>query len=39
MARRQAFKITIRDLGDLKPALSLDSVAELIDQLEDSPHR
>jgi len=38
-ARRQAFKITIRDLGDLKPALSLDSVAELIDQLEDSPHR
>ena len=38
-ARRQAFKITIRDLGDLKPALSLDSVAELIGQLEDSPHR
>ena len=39
MARRQAFKITIRDLGDLKPGLSLDSVAELIEQLEDSPHR
>jgi len=27
MARRQAFKISIRDLGDLKPGLSLDSVA------------
>ena len=34
-----AFKITVRDLGDLKPALSLDNVAELIEQLEGSPHR
>jgi len=38
-ARRQAFKITVRDLGDLKPELSLDNVAGLIEQLEDSPHR
>jgi hypothetical protein len=38
-ARRQAFKITVRDLGDLKPELSLDNVTELIEQLEDSPLR
>ena len=38
-AHRQAFKITVRDLGDLKPALSLDNVAELIEQLEGSPRR
>ena len=29
-AQRQAFKVTARDLGDLKPGLSLDNVAELI---------
>jgi hypothetical protein len=33
-ARRQAFKITTRDLGDLKPGLSSDNVAELIEQVE-----
>ena len=37
--RRQAFKITARDLGDLKPGLSLDNVAELIEQVEGSLHQ
>jgi hypothetical protein len=38
-ARRQAFKITARDLGDLKPGLSLANVAELIEQVEGSLRR
>jgi len=33
-ARRHAFTIMARDLGDLKPGLSLDNVAELIEQME-----
>jgi hypothetical protein len=37
--QRQAFKIRARDLGDLKPALSLDNVAELIEQVEGSAYR
>jgi hypothetical protein len=36
---RQSFKIAPRDLGDLRPGLSLDNVAELIDQIEGSLHR
>jgi len=39
VAHRQAFKITSRDLGDVRPGLSLDSVAELIEQAEGSLHR
>ena len=38
-ARRQAFRVTARDLGGLKPGLSLDNVAELIEQTEGSLHR
>jgi len=38
-ARPQAFTVTARDLGDLKPGLSLDNVAELIEQVEASLHR
>jgi hypothetical protein len=38
-APRQAFKINTRDLGDLKTGLSLDNVAELIEQVEGSLHR
>ena len=34
--QRQPFKITARDLGDLRPGLSLDNVAELIEQTEGS---
>lgn len=32
--REQPFKVETRDLGDLKPGLSLDNVGELIEQLE-----
>jgi hypothetical protein len=38
-ARQQAFKIAARDLGNLKPGLSLDNVAELIERVEGSLHR
>jgi hypothetical protein len=38
-AQRPAFKIAPRDLGDLRPGLSLDNVAELIEQVEGSLHR
>ena len=37
--QRQAFKIKVRDLSDLKPGLSLDRVAELIEHVEGSLHR
>jgi hypothetical protein len=39
VAHRQAFKVAARDLGDLRPGLSLDNVAELIEQVEGSLHR
>jgi hypothetical protein len=38
-ARPQAFKIAPRDLGDLRPGLSLDDVAGLIEQVEGALHR
>ena len=38
-APRQPFRATPRDLGDLRPGLSLDNVAELIEQVEGSLHR
>ncbi len=34
--QRQTFKIKVRDLGDLKPGLSLDRVAELIEHAKGS---
>jgi hypothetical protein len=36
---RQAFRVAARDLGGLRPGLSLDNVAELIEQVEGSLHR
>ncbi|HEY1234764.1 MAG TPA: hypothetical protein VGH22_15400 [Candidatus Binatia bacterium] len=36
---RQAFKVTVRDLGNVQPGISLDNVAELIEQLEGPVHR
>jgi len=36
---RQAFKVTTRDLGNLRPGLSLDNIAELIEQVEGPLHR
>ncbi len=34
-----AFKVTARDLGDLKPGLSLDDIPELIEHVEGSLNR
>ena len=36
---RQAFKVTVRDLGNLRPGLSLDNIAELIEHVEGPLHR
>jgi hypothetical protein len=36
---RQPFRITARDLGDLRPGLSLDDVAGLIEHAEGPLHR
>jgi hypothetical protein len=38
-SRHQAFRVIVRDLGDLKPGLSLDNVAELIEHVEGSLYR
>jgi hypothetical protein len=38
-ARRQAFTVTARDLGALKPGLSLDNIGDLVEQTEGSIHR
>jgi hypothetical protein len=38
-AQRRAFKVTARDLGNLKPGLSLDNIAELIEQVDGALHR
>ena len=35
----EPFKIAARDLGSLKPGLSLDNIGELIDQMEGALHR
>ncbi len=37
-AQRGAFKVTARDLGNLKPGLSLDNIAELIERVEGPAH-
>lgn len=36
---RRPFKIDARDLGNLRPGLSLDNVGELLEQVEGSLHR
>ena len=33
------FKVEARDLGNLRPGLSLDSVSDLVEQAEGSRHR
>lgn len=35
----EPFRVRARDLGGLRPGLSLDNVAELLDQVEGSGHR
>ena len=37
--RRHPFKAEARDLGNLRPGLSLDNVGELLEQIEGSLHR
>jgi len=37
--QRKPFKAAVRDLGDLKPGLSLDDVAGLLEQVEGPLHR
>jgi hypothetical protein len=37
-SRRQPFRVTTRDLGGLKPGLSLDNIAEVMEQTEGSLH-
>jgi plasmid stability protein len=36
---RRPFKVATRDLGKLLPGLSLDSVADLVEQVEGPFHR
>ena len=36
---RQPFKVVTRDMGRLRPGLSLDNVGELLDQIEGPLHR
>lgn len=38
-AAREPFRIDARDLGHLRPGLSLDNVAELLEQVEGGLHR
>ena len=38
-AQRQPLRISARDVGDLKPGLCLDNIAELIEQVEGPLHR
>jgi hypothetical protein len=37
--RHRLFKVEARDLGNLRPGLSLDNVGELLEQIEGSLHR
>jgi hypothetical protein len=38
-APRHAFKVNARDMGNLRPGISLDNVADLIEQVEGPLHR
>jgi hypothetical protein len=35
----QPFRVVARDLGELRPGLSVDNVAELLEQVEGPRHR
>jgi hypothetical protein len=39
VAPREPFRVKSRDLGRLRPGLSLDSIADLIEQVEGPLHR
>lgn len=36
---REPFRVEARDLGRLRPGLSLDGIADLLEQLEGPAHR
>ena len=36
---RSPFRVQARDMGELRPGLSLDNVGELLEQIEGSAHR
>jgi hypothetical protein len=36
---REPFRVVARDLGDLRPGLSLDNIGDLLEQLEGPVHR
>ena len=36
---RQRFRVKVRDLGRLRPGLSLDNIGELLDHVEGPLHR
>lgn len=36
---RRAFQINARDLGDVRPGISLDNISELLEQIEGSLHK
>jgi hypothetical protein len=38
-ASRRPFKVKVRDLGGLRPGLSLDNIGELLEQAEGPLHR
>jgi hypothetical protein len=38
-AAAHSFKVNARDLGGLRPGMSLDNVADLIERVEGSLHR
>lgn len=37
--KQPRFTVKARDLGELRPGLSLDNIAELLDQVEGPQHR
>lgn len=38
-ASRQKFVVKTRDLGELRPGVSLDNIADLVEQVEGEFHR
>ena len=38
-SQRQPFRVQTRDLGEVKPGVTLDNVAELIEQVEGAAFR
>ena len=36
---KQAFRVHVRDMGSLRPGLSLDNIGELLERVEGPAHR